>query len=167
MSVQPSVKNVRVGGVMVAKPINVRVSSAWKAFANTTGELYLSPTSGGYHIGDTVTMAVRENSFTTAVNSVQANLTYNASVLQFQSSDISASPFEISVQNTGGSGTIQIALGSFDGSVTGDQLVSTVTFTVLATGTAAVAFTTGSGIARTSDSSDICNQKLGASYTAS
>lgn len=165
MSVLPSVKYVKVAGTMVAKPVNIRVAGTWKAIQNVTGELYVTPGSGSYAIGSTITMVLRENSFSTAVNSFQANLTYPTDLLQFVSSDTTGTAFEIPLQNTGGSGTISISLASFDGSVTGDQLISTISFTVLAAGTANVAFAAGSGIARTSDSTDILNQTLGAFYS--
>ena len=166
MSVQPSIKNVKVGGSMVAKPVNVLSGGIWKPVQNIVAELYLTPRTGSFTtIGGTVTVMLRENSLTNPVNSFQANISYSSSVLQFQSSDQTGSLFEVSLQNTGGSGTIQISAASFDGNVTGDQLLSTITFTVLTHGTATLAFTTGSGVARASDSTNICNQQLGATFT--
>ena len=258
MSITPSVKYVKVGGSMVAKPVSVRVSGAWKAIqsvptaptsvvaspadgqatvtwnapANTggipltgyavtaspggatasasttsaivngltdgtaynftvkatnavgagaggttassatpytvTGQLYVSPSSSSYAVGSTITMQVHENSFTDAVNSFQANITYPSALLQFESSDVTASPFTQSFGNTGGSGTIQISAGNLVGSSTGDQIVSTVTFTVLAAGIADIAIDSGtSGIAQASDSTNICNSYVGARFTLS
>lgn len=150
---------------MVAKPVNVRTGGGWQPVQNVTGMFYLTPDNGSYANGATITLSLRENSLATAVNSLQANLTYDATRLQFVSSDVSASPFSSSIQNTGGSGSIQIALTSLGSTVTGDQLVSTLTFTAIGTGTAAITFAAGSGIARASDSTNVCNQTLGGTYT--
>lgn len=131
------------------------------------GELYITPASGNYTSGATVTITIRENSGSIPVNSVQANLTYPQAQLQFQSINTSSSPFTTTLQSTGGSGSVQIGVGNLGGSVTGDAVVATVTFTVIGTGTAQIQFAAGSGIAQTSDSSDICKKKIGSSYTLS
>ena len=150
---------------MVAKPINVRVGGVWEPVQNVTAMFYLTPDSGSYANGATITLSLRENSLSTAVNSLQANLTYDPAQLQFVSSDVSASPFTSSVQNTGGSGSVQIGLALLGSSVTGDQLVSTLTFTAIGTGSTAITFAAGSGIAEASDSANVCNQLLSGTYT--
>jgi hypothetical protein len=166
MSITPSVANVKVAGSMVAKPVNIRVGATWKAVKNVVAELYVTPGSGSYSIGNTVTVVLRENSFTTAVNSLQVNLTYPAGILQFVSSDVTGTPFDTpAFQNTNASGTVSITLLSLGGTITGDQLVSTLTFTVIAAGSATIAFAAGSGIARASDSTAILNQSLSGFYT--
>lgn len=131
------------------------------------GELYITPASGSYSNGATVTITIRENSYATPVNAVQANLTYPSGQLQFQSINTSSSPFTTTLQSSGGSGSVQIGVGLLGDSVTGDAVVATVTFTVIGTGTAAITFAAGSGIAKTSDSSDVCKKKTGSSYTLS
>jgi|GEM_PF-6381674 len=162
MSVAPSVKYVKVGGSMVAKPVNVREAGTWTPVQNITAELYITPDSGTYTIGSTVTIVVRENSLATAVNSLQATFTYPAGLLQYQSTDVTGTPFDTpAFQSSGGSGTVAITLTSLGGSITGDNLVATVTFTVLGAGSATVAFDPSSGIARKTDSTNICNQMLG------
>ena len=166
MSSTSSPRYVNVGGSMVAKPINVRSSGGlWKPVQNVTAMFYLTPASGTYTNGSSLTVMLRENSLTTPVNSLQANLIYDAAKLQFVSSDATASPFTTSLQNSGGSGTVQIGLVNLSGSSTGDQLVSTLTFTVIGTGVTIIAFAAGSGIARASDSTNVCSQSLGGTYT--
>lgn len=130
-------------------------------------QLYLSPASGSVTNGNTVVVTIRENSYTDAVNTVQANLTYPTNRLSFQSIDTSASNFTTTVQSNGGSGTVQVGVGLLGNSLTGDQLVATMTFTAISAGSASIQFDTGSGIARASDSTDICQQKKGATYTIS
>lgn len=127
--------------------------------------LYLTPSTGAFATGATVTVTIRENSGVTPVNAVQANLSYPAGVLQFESTSTATSPFTTTLQNEGGSGSVQLGVGVLGGSVTGDQVVGVVTFTALAAGAASIAFTAGSGVARESDSIDICNQQNGAAYT--
>jgi len=165
MSGTSSPRYVNVGGSMVAKPINVRSSGGlWKPVQNVIAMFYLTPASGSYTNGSTLTLTLRENSLNTPVNSLQANLTYDGK-LQFISSDTTGNPFGTVVQNTGGGGTVQIGMVSLSGSVTGDQLLSTLTFTVIGTGVTTIAFATGSGIARASDSANVCSQSLGGTYT--
>lgn len=133
-----------------------------------TGQLYINPASGSYSVNGSVVVTIRENSYTTDVNSFQANITYDDTMLQFVSSDVSTSPFTSNVQNTGGSGTVQVSSADLSGSQTGDQVVSVVTFTALAAGTTTIAFDTStSGIADTANSSNICNSFVGASLTIS
>lgn len=129
------------------------------------GKLYLSPATGSFATGATVTVTIREDSWGTAVNTVQANLSYPPSLLQYESTSTSTSAFTTTIQNEGGTGTVQLGVGILAGSVTGDQIVGVVTFTALTAGSADVLFTAGSGIARESDSADICNQTVGATYT--
>lgn len=136
--------------------------------ASPTGaELYITPSTGTYTNGSSFTITIRENSGSVQVNAVQANLTYPAARLQFQSISTATSGFSDTLQSTGGSGTVQIGMGELGGSVTGDAIVATVNFTVIGTGAGNIAFTTGSGIARTSDSTDICKKLTGANYTLS
>lgn len=91
--------------------------------------LSLSPASGSYIYGGTVTLTVNEDS-SDAINAVEADLTYNSTQLQFTSASCS-STFGITAQNTGGSGAVELACGIADGSVTGAQTVGTVSFTVI------------------------------------
>lgn len=130
-------------------------------------ELYITPATGSYTNGSTFTITIRENSGSVPVNAVQANLSYPTGQLQFQSISTATSAFSDTLQSTGGSGTVQIGMGELGGSVTGDAIVATVTFSVVGTGSATVQFTAGSGIARTSDSTDICKKRTSATYTLS
>lgn len=165
MSGVSSPKLARVGGSMVAKPVNVRSGNAWKPIQNVRAYFYLTPTVGTYSNGSTVTVTVRENSYGIPINAIQADLTYDSAKLQFVSSVVSGSNLDNSIQNTGGSGTISIALAKMGSSVTGDQLVSVLTFTAIGTGRAAISFSAGTGIARTSDSGAVCDETLSAIFT--
>ena len=136
-----------------------------KATIVTKITLYLSPAGGTFKVGSTVTVVIRENSLTTAVNTVQANVSYPTATLQFSAVNNTGSPFTTTIQSTGGSGLVQLGVGILGGSTTGDQLVGTITFTALAAGPAALTFSSGSGIASASTSTDVCQQENGATYT--
>jgi hypothetical protein len=105
------------------------------------------------------------NSYAQAVNAVQANLTYPTARMTFQSIDTSHSNFTTTLQSTGGSGSVQIGVGLLGGSLTGQQEVARVTFTLASTGSAAVTFAAGSGIASADTATDICKKRTGATYT--
>ncbi|TAH33993.1 hypothetical protein EYC59_04210 [Candidatus Saccharibacteria bacterium] len=131
-----------------------------------SANLYVTPTSGSYGYGATVTVQVYEDSGSTPVNGVQFDMTYPTSELQYVSSSNSGSPFTATLQNTGGSGTVNIAYGTLSGPVSGAQLVATILFKVVAsTGTAAVAFGNNCFVTEAATSNNIVSGKTGASYT--
>src|SRR3569833_2031028 len=119
----------RVGHILSilasAAMLMIPAGHAWAASAT----LYLSPSSGSVANGDTISVGIRENSGSQAVNGVQANLTYPASLFDV-ANIISSSAFSIVAQNSYGNGSIQLGRGALP-SVTGDQLVATVVFFVL------------------------------------
>jgi chitodextrinase len=173
--------------------------------------IYLTPASQTYAGGATVTVQVRENSATTAVNAVQANFTYPANLLRVTGVSYTNSAYGIqaetlpylsgTISQTGtiitgtgttftsymngktitysdgttatvtyvsatsltssvsktvaagssyviGAGSVAIGVGTNGGtSVTGDQLIATITFTTTsASGTANLAFITGTAL---------------------
>lgn len=130
-------------------------------------KLYITPASGSLTNGNTLVITIREDSGSDPVNAVQASLTYPTARLQFQSISTASSPFTTTAQATGGSGSVDIGVALLGDSVTGNNIVATVTFTIISTGSAAITFDPESGIARSTDSVDICKQKLGANYTIS
>lgn len=129
------------------------------------GTLLITPASGSYAGGATVVVTIREQSGSTAVNAVQANFSYPTAQLTFQSIDTSMSPFTTTIESTGGSGNVRIGVGLLAGSVSGSQIVGTVTFTAGTSGAAALVFASDSGIAEAATSTNICKLKIGAAYT--
>lgn len=122
--------------------------------ASGSGTMSLSPASGSYNVGDTVTVAVHENSGTTnavdsstGVASVNVVLNYPQADLQFVSFDASQSGFNSpGPTNSGGSGTVTYETNEAGAPLTNDQIVVKVNFKVLAAGTAAVTFNGASGL---------------------
>jgi hypothetical protein len=147
--------------IVAAVPFLV-VSSAKAASAT----LYLSPSSGTVAIGDTFSVDVYEDSGSQDVNAVQADLTYNQSVLQYISVT-SSSAFSISAATSGGGGSVHIDRGAIP-AVTGAQLVATVTFKGIAGGTSNINFAGSSRVLANSGpqaNQDILSGTSGATYT--
>jgi chitodextrinase len=130
--------------------------------------VYLNPASMTVGPNGTVTVQVRENSGTTAVNAVQANFNYPLGLLTFTSIDATGSAFGTQAENTGASGLVKIARGTTT-PVTGDQLVATVTFQAGATGGAAtMAFASGTALVNATTNADILGSlaaTAGGTYT--
>jgi chitodextrinase len=130
------------------------------------GTLTLSPASGPVSLGATVTVTINENSSTTAVNAVEADLTYDQTKLQYVSTNTSTSPFTLVAANSGGSGSVTIASATST-PVSGTQVVAIVTFTAIGTGSTNVAFSPASGIAESTNNTNILGTSTGATYTIS
>jgi chitodextrinase len=120
--------------------------------------IYLTPASQTFKAGATFSVQVRENSGTTGVNAVQANLSYPSNLLTCTGIDATSTAFGVEAQSTCSAGQITIARGISGGSssLTGDQLVAVVNFTVGSTGgSAAMAFTSGTALVSASTNQDI------------
>ena len=135
--------------------------------ATITGKMYITPASGTYHVGDSISITVNEDSLTTAIKTVEVDLTYPAGILQYVSATVNSSVFTSTFQNTGGSGSVAISTANFTTTQTGDQLVATINFTVLATGSPTITVANSAAIYRASDTDpvNILNSRTNASYT--
>lgn len=125
--------------------------------------MYLSPASGNYSAGSTVTMEIRVDSLDHEVNALDAHVSYPTDRLQWVSTS-PGSAFTTVIQNAHSAGLIRFGAGILGGTTSGDQLIATVTFTALSAGLAQVGFEATSGVARASDSTNICESLDGASY---
>ncbi len=137
------------------------------AFAAGSATLTLSPSSGSYTKSKTLTVTVHENSGSTEVNAIEADLGYDKAKLQFVSIDTSSSAFDLSFIASGGSGSVQIVRAKSSTSVTGDQIVGSVTFKVLAgSGTTSISFRDSSQIVQTNPTQDVWDHDTsGGTYT--
>ena len=146
-------------GVILALPL----FAPFTAYADTA-TLYLSPASGSVSKGSILTVNVRENSGNEPVNSVQANLSYPANLLDFVSIN-SSSAWGVVAQNSGGSGSVQIARGALP-AVSGDQLVASVRFRAKTdSGTASITFASESAVVSASSNKDVKSGERGGNYT--
>src|SRR5271165_327983 len=114
------------------------------AHASGSAAFVLSPSSGSYTVGNSFNLVIYETSQSSDnVEGVQANLSYNSTDLQCNSVSETGTPFTYLGQSSCGGGSI--AVGEAAGStVSGQQLIATVSFTVLAAGTGNVAIVSGS-----------------------
>jgi hypothetical protein len=129
-----------------------------------SARLYLSPAASTVYNGQTFTVSVREDSGSEPVNAVQANLSYPANLLQFVSVSGSSS-FGVAAESSGGGGSVRIARGA-QPAVTGDKLVASVRFKVLAaSGKAAVSIAGGSSVVSANSNQNIMSSTAGGSYT--
>ncbi len=109
---------------------------------NAGGSLYLSPSGASVASGSSISLYVRVNA-TSAVDAVQANLSYPADKLTFLSS-YGGGAFEIQAENSGGNGSIRIGRGTLSAK-SGDNLIATISFrAVPSSGSASIGFTAGS-----------------------
>jgi hypothetical protein len=114
--------------------------------------------------GSSLYVQVHANSVNTPVNAVQADFTYPTGLLTFVSIDSASSAFDITASQTGGSGSVSIQRGA-TAPKTGDLYIATVKFTVVGTGTANLNFQNSSLLLRSSNNTDILNEKLNATIT--
>jgi len=156
-------KMKRVGYVLAAAAAILLALPAAQSLA-ASASLYLSPSSGSVIGGSTITLGIRENSGSTEVNAVQANLSYPANLFDVTAVN-SSSAFNIVAENSYGNGSIKIGRGALP-AVKGDQLVASVTFTAKTTsGTARVSFVSGSEVDSASNNTNILSSKSGGNYT--
>jgi hypothetical protein len=143
-------------------------SAATSAIASSAGTatMTLTPSSGSHGTGTTLTVTIYENSGTTAVNAVEADLTYDASELQYVSIDGSSSAFTEAIVNSGGSGSVSVQRGT-TGTLTGSQIVASVSFTVLTTASnSAITFANSTAIVNSTTNNNIWNgTTAGGTYT--
>ncbi len=96
-----------------------------------TGNLYLTPATTSVLVNDNFDVTLRIAPGTT-VDGVQATLTYDATKLQYVAVNSTGSPFDQTLQQVGGNGTVTITQGNLSGGVSADALVAVVTFKALA-----------------------------------
>jgi len=115
-------------------------------FAASTGSvpMTLSPSSGSYTVGSTITVNVYENSGSTGINTFEADLTYNSSVLQLNTDSsytyINKSDFSFDAPEASTGNLICLGGGDMGGTVTGNVMLATIQFKAIAAGTASVSF---------------------------
>jgi hypothetical protein len=141
--------------LVVVVVIGVSASASLGSHAATTsGTLTMSPASGTYTVGNIVTISVAENSGSTAVNGVEADISYPASDLQYESYSVANSGFNYpGPAPTITNGSFKYAILS-ETSLTGSQSVLTISFMVLAPGTANVSFMSSAAVATTAGANE-------------
>ncbi len=130
-------KIIRQGIVFSFTVILLSLFLPQTTFAAGDAFFSFSPATGTYNVGDTIQFAISETStIGDNVQAVESDLTYDPTILQYQSTSLTG-PFTICADNSGGGGTVSLACAS-SATVSGIQSVATVSFTVLATGTGTI-----------------------------
>jgi hypothetical protein len=155
----------RIIAAVLAISVAVGAYTLYATLAAGTPTMYLQPSSSSVSSGQVLSLAIRVDTGGQGTNAVQSDLTYTSSFLEFQSIDSNGSAYAIDAQSSGGNGSVSIARGNIT-DVTGDALVATVKFKVIATnGSGSVTFNNSSVLLRTSDSTDILGAKVNGSYS--
>lgn len=152
---QRLVASLIIAGIVIALFTGIKYASA------ATPTLKLTPSSGNYSSGNVFNTEVRVES-DQAVNAVQANLKYSSN-LQVVGISYAGSAYEIEAQSTYGNGQIRIARGTFN-TVTGDNLLATITFKSMPPTNASVVFNSDSALVRANDGVNILGYKQNAYY---
>lgn len=141
--------------------------------ASGTATLSLSPASNTVAPGDTLDIAIHEDSGSNPTNGVQANLSYSAGTLSFvgitDSPDfgVDAQCSSANLSSCGSGGTLSIARGTCLGCapVTGDKIVATVHFKTNSSGTGTVNFGARSAVVSSIDHLAMTLTTSGGTYT--
>lgn len=151
--------------IMLAGLVVAGTGLAIFKYASASGDatFAIAPASGTYSNGATINVALSENSSAgDNTNAVQVNLTFPAS-LSWQSTTLTG-PFTLCAQNSHTATTVSLACASTT-AVSGSQAIATVSFRVVGTGSATVAYASGSDIDNTSGSSVFSGGLPSATYT--
>ena len=157
---QTVIKTFAIGVFIVA----LYSASALSAFA---ADVLVTPSTGSYSPGQTFTLTIQADPKGDPVNAVEADLTFNTSVLSVVSVSKAGSVFSLwttepAFSNT--AGTITFGGGSPTPFSSRSTLV-TVTFRALTAGTGAVSFANASALAADGLGTDVLAASLGGSYT--
>jgi hypothetical protein len=128
-----------------------------------TKSLYLSAVSGSYTAGSQFTVEVRVNALTEQINAAQADISYPSN-LQLVAVDSTASAYDIKAEETLGSGSVTIVRGSTT-PLSGDMLVTKLTFRVMAAGTGTLDVLDSSVVLSYATHTDILDNRQDLTYT--
>ena len=123
-------QNRRLLSVVVVLVLSVVGASllVFSKAATGTSSFRLTPSSGSYPINTNFTVGVYVNT-TDSINTVDPQIAYDATKLDFVSISTTGNVFPTCLQNSGGNGIVQINCGVSGSTVTGNNLkVADVTF---------------------------------------
>lgn len=131
------------------------------------GSMYFSPSQKTLQAGDILSLDVRVNSGVDVINAVQVTFTYPVDKLEFLSIQANDSAFPITIQATGGNGTIAISRGILGAGTNGDKSLAKISFKAKqgTNGTAALAATGKVALVRSNDQVNIFTGTVTGTYT--
>lgn len=158
-----------VAALMIGSISYIGVHTYKASHASTVPTIYASPDKGTIASGSILSVTLRADSGSEAVNSVQASLNYDASKLSYSSITDSDSYPLVAATSTSTPGVIRIGRGNNDKSLTGDNAIVTINFRVTGTsGTGTITLDKAySALVRSSDSTDILGNVGTGTYTIS
>ena len=128
--------------------------------------LQITPDTGVFSIGQTVTARVTLNTSGAMVNAAEAQISYDPSLLEVRSVTQTGSIFNLWAEEPSVSaGQIRFSGGAPTGFNGNGGTVVTITFVTRQAGTARISFQDGSVLAADGRGSNVLNNMLGASYT--
>lgn len=140
-------------GFILARPLNAATS------------LSFSPASGTYGAGSIIKVNVYANTGGENVNTVQANVAYPTDKLQFQSISTAGSALTIFAEKYANGDQVRLAGGAPSPGFSGNKLIASINFKVLAEGAAVLSFTGESAAFRDSDNANVLGGKGTATFT--
>lgn len=99
----------------------------------SSGNIYMTPKSAHVNKGSDVTYTIRVTPGT-PIDTVTATLTYDAAKLSYKSASYNESPFSVQIPAIKKTGSVMIQSAQFNGKVTNDSYIASLTFTALENG---------------------------------
>lgn len=127
--------------------------------------LSFSPANQSVKTGETLTLAIWEDSGDVEINAVQAKISYPTDKFEFVGISTTNSAFEVEAQSSDTDGEIVIARGHV-GKLTGRQLVVTIELKAKEiAGAANISFAEGTHLLNATDNQDVLSSKQTGVYT--
>ncbi len=157
-----------------SKKVNIKIAllsvffcAAFMAQAAFAADVLLAPSSGSFNTGQTFTATVQVNPAGDSVNAVEAQMTFDNSVLSVVSvskdgSVFSLWPVEPTFSNS--AGTISFG-GGHTAPISARSNLLTITFRATAEGSGSVAFGSASVLAADGRGTDVLGDAVGGTYT--
>lgn len=158
------VQSVQIDFLKIALLLLFFTCSVQTVFA---ADLVVTPTSGTYTSGQTFTVTVQVDPKGASVNAVEANMTFDKTVLSVVNVSKTGSVFSLWTTEpafSNSAGTITFGGGSPTPFSAKSTLMS-ITFRALTTGAGSVAFGTASALAADGRGTDVLQGKVGGNYT--
>lgn len=151
--------------VLVLTPLVLAGLSLGAPKAHAAGGFSFLPIGGTYHVNDSITVSIYENSGTDPTNAVAVEFTYPADKLQYVGGDSSDSAFPVSAIDVGTNGMVTYNRGTAT-PVTGNQLIERAVFRVVGTGTVVLQFKSGTVAVSSEDNqTNVAPDRGSASFT--
>jgi hypothetical protein len=126
----------------------VLATTLWSqtALAATAPDMYLQSVAGPQVVGPMLLVNVGEDSGSTAVNTVTADITYPADKLDMRYVNITGSAFQVNAEQSSTTGHIHIQRSRYGFALTGSQHIATITFVARTTGPVTLTYDTTSAV---------------------